>query len=700
MTCTGTYTLVAGDVTTGSVSNTATTTATNVCSPTTTGSTCSDTEVTPLALVPILTTTKTGVLNNAVVAPNDQSNPGDTISYTITVVNSGNGPATNVVVTDPRLPALVCAPVSGSTLAAGATMTCTGTYTLVVGDVTTGSVSNTATVGGGNVCNPTTAGSTCSDTEVTPMNVFPLLTTTKTGVLNNAVVAPNDQSNPGDTIAYTITVVNSGNGPASNVVVTDPRLPGLVCAPVSGSTLAAGATMTCTGTYTLVAGDITTGSVSNTATTTATNVCNPTTTGSTCSDIEVTPLAVFPLLTTTKTAVLNNTVVPPNDQSNPGDTIAYTVTVVNSGNGAATNVTVNDPLLPLSCTPASGSTLAAGATMTCTGTYALTPTDVGTGSVSNTATVMGGNVCNPTTPGSTCSDTRVTPLGQVPVLTTTKTAVLNNAVVAPNDQSNPGDSIAYTITVVNSGNAAATSVNVADPMIAALSCTIASVPTSLPTTLNAGASLVCSGTHVLTTIDIGNGSVSNTATTSGGNVCNPTTLGSTCSDTEVTPLVLLPDLALVKSHGGSFVRDQAGGSYTLTVSNVGPVASGGLVTVVDSLPVGLTATVISGSGWACTLGTLTCTRSDALAAGASYPAITILVSVAANAPDSIINFAGVSGGGDTNPDNNTDDDPVTVSNGTPLAPTAPVPMDARWALLLLIGLMMIPGLRAASRRPA
>ena len=680
MTCTGTYTLVAGDISTGSVSNTATVTGGNVCNPTTAGSTCSDTEVTPLGLVPILTTTKTGALNNAVVAPNDQSNPGDTIAYTITVVNSGNGPATNVAVSDPRLPGLVCTPASGSTLAAGATMTCTGTYTLVAGDITTGSVSNTATVTGGNVCNPTTAGSTCSDTEVTPLNVFPLLTTTKTGVLNNAVVAPNDQSNPGDTIAYTITVVNSGNGAATNVTVTDPLLPGLSCTPANGSTLAAGATMTCTGTYTLVAGDITTGSVSNTATVNGGNVCNPTTAGSTCSDTEVTPLNVFPLLTTTKTAVLNNAVVPPNDQSNVGDTIAYTITVVNSGNGAATNVTVADPLLPgLSCTPANGSTLAAGATMICTGTYTLVAGDISAGSVSNTATVTGGNVCNPTSAGSTCSDTRVTPLGQVPVLTTTKTGVLNNAVVAPNDQSNPGDTIAYTITVVNSGNAAATNVVVTDPLLPGLSCTPAS-----GSTLPAGATMTCAGTHVLTTTDIGNGSVSNTATVSGGNVCNPTTLGSTCSDTEVTPLVLLPDLMLTKTHGGSFVLGQSGGSYTLTVSNVGPVASSGLVTVVDVLPTGLIATAISGSGWTCTLGTLTCTRSDALAAGGSYPAITLLVDVAANAPTTIVNFAGVSGGGDTNPTNNTDDDPVTVTNGTPEQPPVPVPVDARWALMLMV----------------
>ena len=43
--------------------------------------------------------------------------------------------------------------------------------------------------------------------------------------------------------------------------------------------------------------------------------------------------------------------------------------------------------------------------------------------------------------------------------------------------------------------------------------------------------------------------------------------------------------------------------------------------------------------------TLTCTRNDVLAAGASYPAITVTVNVANNAPASVTNTANVSGGG-------------------------------------------------------
>ena len=85
------------------------------------------------------------------------------------------------------------------------------------------------------------------------------------------------------------------------------------------------------------------------------------------------------------------------------------------------------------------------------------------------------------------------------------------------------------------------------------------------------------------------------------------------------------------------------------------------MTVVDTLPAGLTATAVSGTGWSCTLATLTCTRSDALAAGASYPAVTVTVNVASTAPASVTNTATVSGGGDANGANNSASDPTTIT---------------------------------------
>ncbi|MDB6021306.1 MAG: Nuclease [Pedosphaera sp.] len=121
------------------------------------------------------------------------------------------------------------------------------------------------------------------------------------------------------------------------------------------------------------------------------------------------------------------------------------------------------------------------------------------------------------------------------------------------------------------------------------------------------------------------------------------------------------DLGISATHSGSFTQGDAADVYSIIVTNLGTLASSGTITVTDALPAGLTATAISGSGWTTNLATLTCTRSDSLAAGASYPPITITVSVATNAPALVTNAATVSGGGDANVDNNVANDPTAIN---------------------------------------
>jgi uncharacterized repeat protein (TIGR01451 family) len=127
-----------------------------------------------------------------------------------------------------------------------------------------------------------------------------------------------------------------------------------------------------------------------------------------------------------------------------------------------------------------------------------------------------------------------------------------------------------------------------------------------------------------------------------------------------TPPAPVADLTVTKTHTGNFTQSDIGKTYTITVSNSGSGTTSGLVSVTDTLPNGLGAVDIGGAGWSCNFNNLTCTRSDALAAGASYPAITLTVNVAANAPGSVINFASVSGGGETNTGNNQAADPTTI----------------------------------------
>jgi uncharacterized protein (TIGR03437 family) len=106
------------------------------------------------------------------------------------------------------------------------------------------------------------------------------------------------------------------------------------------------------------------------------------------------------------------------------------------------------------------------------------------------------------------------------------------------------------------------------------------------------------------------------------------------------------NLSISKTHSGAFVQGQIGATYRLSVTNNALVSTdGSAVTVTDVLPSGMSATAIGGTGWSCTLGTLTCTRSEVLTAGASFPFITVTVNVAGNASSLLTNHATVSGGG-------------------------------------------------------
>src|SRR4051795_7371500 len=118
-----------------------------------------------------------------------------------------------------------------------------------------------------------------------------------------------------------------------------------------------------------------------------------------------------------------------------------------------------------------------------------------------------------------------------------------------------------------------------------------------------------------------------------------------------SPALAAPDLTISATHARATFLRVAGtnttvnpGTLTLVVRNAGADPTAGVVTVADPLPTGLTALLndfnagagpvaASGPGWTCV--TTTCTRSDTLAAGASYPPIRVTVRTANTAPDSV-----------------------------------------------------------------
>ena len=137
-----------------------------------------------------------------------------------------------------------------------------------------------------------------------------------------------------------------------------------------------------------------------------------------------------------------------------------------------------------------------------------------------------------------------------------------------------------------------------------------------------------------------------------------------------------PILTITKSHVGNFAQGQNGQRYTIIVGNSsGGAPTAGTVTVTDTLPAGLTASAISGTGWACVLGTLSCTRGDTLISGASYPPVTITVNVAGGATSPQNNAANASGGG--SPTANINDStiilPASASTTTTVGTVTPEP---------------------------
>jgi hypothetical protein len=125
-----------------------------------------------------------------------------------------------------------------------------------------------------------------------------------------------------------------------------------------------------------------------------------------------------------------------------------------------------------------------------------------------------------------------------------------------------------------------------------------------------------------------------------------------------------PVLGITKSHVGKFGAGQQNAQYTILVSNTGTGSTVDPVTVTETVPSGETLVSMSGSGWTCATGGDTCTRSDSLAAGLSYGAITVTVDVAAAATSPQVNSATVSGGGASS---------ATATDTTTIVPEVSVP---------------------------
>ena len=186
-------------------------------------------------------------------------------------------------------------------------------------------------------------------------------------------------------------------------------------------------------------------------------------------------------------------------------------------------------------------------------------------------------------------------------------------------------------------------------------CGLATLTCTRSDTLNGSSSYP----PITIVLDVGAGAASNSVNSvvvSGGGETNT----GNDSGTDPTQVNDPPDLIVSKMHAGNFTQGQAGAAYAITVTNAGLGPTLSAVSVVDMLPASLSIVNLMGNGWTCNSGTIMCTRADTLAGGASYPPITVVVNVAANASNNLVNSVMVSGGSELNTSNDSASDPTTV----------------------------------------
>lgn len=631
---TATYTVTQEDIDAGEpISNTATVSATTPGSPAPISVSTTRT-VTPEPGDPALEVIKTVDLSAASTPPV----AGETLTYTITVENTGNLSVENLVLEDTlrRLDGTVIALSNPPVLTGGDAgqidvlevdelWTYTASHILTQEDIDAGGLSNQVVARG-----VTPGGTPVEDTSddnvtgngpdsptVTTIAPSPGIEGEKT-LLSSAPTV-------GARLEYEIIIRNTGNVSLQGVAVAEDRLTRL-----DGTVLALDAAPTFAGSslgspagillpseqaryrafYTLQQLDIDAGGVNNSATVSGTPpdgapITDVTdngidTDGNTTDDPTVFTILRTPELDLTKRL----SPLSPVTFNTEGQELTYDFVVTNTGNVTLIDpIVISDPRLTgaggsVTCQPLPFGGLQPDAELSCTGTYAVSQLDIDTGQIVNTATASSGV--------TTSDPATVTTLAQQePALSLVKTPQS-----VPAASFVTGAQITYTYLTTNTGNTTiSTPITVSDNLIAPADITCEAFPTA---GIAPGGTYTCTGVYSVTATDVDLGSVTNLASATDGTTTSPLT-SATIPDQTV------PALSIVKSvpDGTTFTELGDVLTYSFVVTNSGTRAFAQSVSVMDTLigpidcfvPTTEDPDLIAGESVTCG-GTYTITQAD------------------------------------------------------------------------------------------
>jgi uncharacterized repeat protein (TIGR01451 family) len=560
------------------------------------------------------------------VADATSVNAGDPIGYTITLTNTGAGTAHGVKVSD-TVP--TNAGLSWAIDAAGTT----GTWTLSGGILSFGGANGVDLASGASVhvhiTSPTTSascGTVNNSAAATSTNdgnpsVGPVAITVSCATLALTKVADAASVTAGSTIGYTITLTNTGAGTAHGVKVSDtvPTNAGLAWVIDAAGT---------TGTWTLSGGILSFGGASGVdlaaGTSVHVHITSPTT-AATCGTVNnsaaasstndgnpsVGPVAITvncPHLVITKTADAASV--------SAGDSIGFTVTIANTGAGAANGLSFSDVLpggsgVNWSISPASAGWSISGSAPSQSLVYS--PTSLAAGATTSVHVVSATTSASCNVYNNTASVTATNDAGgQASANLTVNCGALGLNKTADAASVTAGSPIGYTITLTNNGAGTVHGVKVSDtvPTNAGLAWAIDVAGTTGTWTLSGGILSFggASGVDLASGASVHVHITSPTTAATCGTVNNSAAASSTSDGSPaVGPVAITvdcPTLVIAKAvSGNSGGIDPILGvplakigdtlHYTLTYTGTGHPTN---AVITDVLPVGLDYVVGSAAG--------------------------------------------------------------------------------------------------------
>jgi uncharacterized repeat protein (TIGR01451 family) len=533
--CPATHVITQADLDAGSLANTATAQGTDP-----------QNNVVTVADIEVVNATQTKALGVHIATPTlSYAAVGNNLIYPISITNSGNVTLANLSTTLPAGVTFTC-PVfvngdPSTSLAPGATVTCSATRIVTQADLDAGTFLLTIAAVADDPSGAPVAG---SDLATTTAAQSPSLSVVKTAALPS-------YSAVGDAAQFAITLTNTGNVTLASVNLLDDN--GILSACDTGlpaAQLAPGVAVHCTATHIVTQGDLDAGSIVNNAT----GLANLGVTPITNTDQAIVNASQIKSLTVVNTPTTSV-------YSAVGDLSGFSVMVTNNGNVTLTGVTLNDPNVVIGvCTPTIPVTsLAPGSSINCAATHVATQTDVDAGYVLTNATATGTDPKN----------SIVTDSDNATVVGSQSGGLIVNKAKTSLSFAHVGDRIAFTVSATNVGNVTLTSVTLVDATATLSNCTPGN-----PTTLAPGEMVNCSAIHIATQADIDAGTLVNTATGSG---MTPTLTIVRGIDLASVPAAQTAAIALTnKTPSATFNTVGDVITYAVDITNEGNVTLSGL----------------------------------------------------------------------------------------------------------------------------